>query len=138
MLAEYEVHSVTQSARFFPDDTTLVYGGKPLIEQLLVTGPKSASPLTSTVSWENAMHGTIAIAIDEKGPETRGQRASEPRRRHVCPPVEQRSAAYLGLTIGESIELKLVSDAKDPDGAKLIEASERVALGFLTNTLQMA
>ncbi len=137
LLFEYEVHAATNVARCMPDDHTLMISTPEVIEKMLLTGPKSASPLTQTESWKAAANGTVAVAIDTTGiQKLMAQAPPNPIVGMFSPLWETAVSHTLGLTVGDQTQLKLTSLSKDAAGAKQIEAIHTAGIAMLTNMLR--
>ena len=115
-----------------PDDKTAVISAEALLQQAMVSGPKSLSPLTQTASWKEFENGAAALAIN---PATIKQIAvtspPNPILGMLSPLWDSASNQTLGLDLGKQLKITLLSQAKDKAGAdKIYETlSAVVAMG---------
>jgi len=115
-----------------PDDKTVVIALEALLQQAMVSGPKSFSPLTQTASWKEFENGAAALAIN---PATIKQIAAtsppNPILGMLSPLWDSASTQTLGLDLGKQLNITLLSQANDNAGAdKIYETlSALVAMG---------
>ena len=139
LLFEYEVSTSQDTARFMPDDRTLVTASKDVIEKMLLTGPRSASPLTQTESWKAAANCTVAVAIDPSGiQKLMAQAPPNPIVGMFSPMWTAAICHTLSLNVGNKTQLTLTSLANEPAGTYQIEATLKAAVAMLSNMLSQA
>jgi len=139
MLYEYEVAADGQTARYRPDDLTLVMGQTLAVQKMVLTAGKSLSLLTQTESWKKASNGVLAAS------------ASPSVLSDFAPQIEQNPVAgmfsplwdtavnhTLGLTMGDRLRIQLMSNSKNSDSAKKIEATMQAAISMFSNMLSSA
>ncbi len=139
LLFEYEVNTVENAARFMPDDRTLIFASINVIEQMILTGSKSASPLTQTTSWKAAANGSVALAIDAVGlQKLMAQATPNPIVGMFSPMWDSAVSHTLGLTVGDKTQLTLTSLSKDAAGTQKVEAIHKAGVTMLSNMLSQA
>lgn len=134
LLAEIEVQGPT--ARYFADDTTLVFGGVDTVKSMVLAGPSSLSMLTQTDAWAAAAKGTIAVAVLPASLKT--IMVSSPPNPVVgmfSPFWMLADSHTLGIALREKAEIKLVSTSPDEKSAKVIQTSMTAAVSMLTGML---
>lgn len=119
---------------FQPDDLTAVVGLEPALQQAMLAGPKSLSPLTQTEAWKQAAQGTVAIAIDPAVMQTMAVQAPpNPIVGMFAPLWDSASNHTLGLKLDEKLVLALTTQAKDDAGAEKISAALAAGIAMLNN-----
>lgn len=131
LLAEIEVRG--PQARYFADNTTLIFGNTETVKTMVLAGPSSLSPLTQTDAWDAAAKGTLAIAVDPVAMRP----VMEPAPRNpilgmLSPFWMQADNHTLGVTLGDSAELKLMTSSPDEKSAKVVEAALNAGLAMLS------
>lgn len=119
LLAEIEVQG--PQARYFADDTTLIFGRTDTVKSMVMAGPTSLSPLTQTEAWTAATKGTLAVAVDSVS--LKPLMATVPPNLIVgmfSPLWMQADNHTLGITLGDSAELKLVISSPDLKSARVV------------------
>jgi len=133
--ANFEYEEISQGLiRYMPDDRTLIFGNESTLLRMMVTGPKSLSPLTQTDAWKQAAGGTVAIAIDQSGMQAMAVGFPKiPFFGMFSPLWESASNHTIGLKLDEKLALTLTSQAKDDAGAEKIKATLLIGITMLTN-----
>jgi len=132
--AEFEISDRT--ARYLPDDTTLIFGNEQAVQKMILAGPKSLSALTQTDEWHVAAKQSVAVAVDTTA--VRGMVAKIP-----MGPVEAMFSPLwtaadrqtLGLQIGKTIDLSLMSMAADEANAKRLEVTLSAGAAMLSSMI---
>jgi hypothetical protein len=88
---------------------------------MVLAGPSSLSPLTQTDAWTAATQGTLAVAVDSAS--LKPLMATAPPNPIVAmlsPFWLQADNHTLGVTLGDSSQLKLVSSSPDEKSARVV------------------
>ena len=147
LLAEYEVTGGT--ARYLPNETTLILGGRQVVEYMIATGPSSLSPLTQTDGWKATTKQSAAIAIDAVSLDQHlspdGTKSKPYSRAPANPftgllsPLWTASENHtIGVTLGESATIALTSTSRDDKGAKVVETTLNAGIAMLTGMIAQA
>jgi len=135
-LAEYEVSG--NSARYQPDETTLIVGGRLVVEQMIATGPTSQSPLTQTDAWKTAAKQSIAIAINGASlKELASQMSADPVSDLLSPLWTASENHTIGIALGDAVTLVLTSTSHDEKSAKQVEGTLSSGIAMLTRLIAM-
>lgn len=131
LLSEIEVQG--PQARYFADDTTLIFGKTDIVKSMVLAGPSSLSPLFQTEAWTAATKGTLAVAVDSVS--LKPLMATAPPN----PIVGMFSLFWLqadnhtlGVTLGDSAELKLVISSPDERSARVVEAALNAGVAMIS------
>lgn len=135
VLAEIEVQG--PRARYFPDDTTLIFGGTDTLKSMVLAGPSSLSMLTQSEAWTEATNGTIAVAVNPTGLRTlMADAPPNPIGGMFSAFWMQADSHTLGVTLGDSAHLKLVTASPDEESAKAVEATLNAGLVIVTGMIR--
>jgi beta-lactamase regulating signal transducer with metallopeptidase domain len=122
LLAEVEVAG--NEALYYVDDTTIIYGSKDWVMQMVVTGPVSRSALTKSPAWEAASDATVVASMNKDAlvtpvlPKMLG-----PAYALISPIIANTVGHTLSLRTADSMKLKWVMSSEKEESAKIVEES---------------
>lgn len=131
LLAEIEVNG--SAARYFANDTTLIFGNTDTVKSMVLAGPSSLSSLTQTDAWAAAAKGTLAVAVDSSSLKPLMANAPPNPFLGIFSPFWMQADSHtLGITLGDKAAIKLVSTSPDEKGAKVLQAAINAGVSMLT------
>ena len=134
---EYEAKSPSggqPTCCYKPDDLTVVLGAEMIVQQAMLSGPKSLSPLPETAAWKAAANGAAVLAIDPAAMKTMmATTPPNPLLGMFSPLWESASSHTLGLTLDQKTSLTLTSVASEEVNAEKIKATLVAGVKLLTN-----
>ena len=134
LLVEFEISD--RMARYMPDDTTLIVGNEQAVQKMILAGPKSLSPLTQTDEWHVAAKQSVAVAVDTTA--IRGMMAKIPMgpvEAMFSPLWTAADSQTLGIQIGKTVDLSLMSMAAGEANAKRLEVTLSAGASMLSSMI---
>jgi len=116
-----------------PDDLTMIIGSEDVVQQAMLTGSKSLSPVTQTSAWKAATGGAAVFAIDPGSMKPVWESAQlNPMLKAMSPVWESTTSITLGVTLDQKTSLTLTGIASDEGHAEKVKTAMEGGVSMLT------
>ncbi|MFO1007434.1 MAG: M56 family metallopeptidase [Planctomycetaceae bacterium] len=116
-----------------PDDLTMIIGSEEVVQQAMLTGSKSLSPVTQTSAWKAATGGAAVFALDPGSMKPAWDSAQlNPMLKALSPLWESATSLTLGVTLDQKTNLTLTGIASDEGQAEKVKTAMEGGVSMLT------
>lgn len=116
-----------------PDDLTMIIGAEEVVQQAMLTGSKSLSPVTQTSAWKAATGGAAVFALDPGSMKPVWDSAQlNPMLKALSPLWESATSLTLGVTLDQKTNLTLTGIASDEGQAEKVKTAMEGGVSMLT------
>lgn len=116
-----------------PDDLTMIIGSEEVVQQAMLTGSKSLSPVTQTSAWKAATGGAAIFALDPVSMKPAWDSAQlNPMLKALSPLWESATSLTLGVTLDQKTNLTLTGIASDEGQAEKVKTAMEGGVSMLT------